>query len=146
MTPNEVILKIMKEKKITQADLARKLGRSKQAVYRDLKERDCPPLWTLDKIADILGTTSGEIIYASEGKPDYLIKIEENPILLEIVQKLSTLDQERLEVYAKILEMEKPAGDYLWPVIFFIFVFLLYQNFFRCKNFTKAGKAARCRP
>jgi transcriptional regulator with XRE-family HTH domain len=97
----ETIASIRKQKNLTQAELAKLLDLSRASVANIEKGRQCPPLFTIWSIAEILGVEAQELLPL---KNEHLPTKEE--ILEQAVEqskKIEVEDTSRLSDFLKNL-------------------------------------------
>lgn len=104
--------KLRKEYKMTQKELANKLGLVRTAIANYETGRTNPDVDTLNLIANIFNTTTDyllgrtdnrEPIYKIEESPKYLYTVSE----IEIIDKIHSLSPESQEEIKKLIELYK---------------------------------------
>ena len=91
MSIGERILKMRKERGLTQEDIADALGVTPQAVSKWENDVSCPDIALLPKLARLLGTTTDAILSDEEPKAQYVPEKERRPID-DMVLRINVVD------------------------------------------------------
>lgn len=87
------IARLRKEKRMTQEDLAEKLGVSSQAVSKWEKDGACPDISLLTTLADVLGVTTDELL-SGKSETVRMVPPEKKKNLEELTLRVRVLSKD----------------------------------------------------
>ena len=102
MSIGERILKLRKENKFSQCDLASALDISRQAVSKWESDKSCPDTFNLIQLSEILNTT---VEYLATGRS---LPSRPAPVQVNYINRPERIIEKPVEV-EKIVEVEKPV-------------------------------------
>ena len=91
MSIGERLLKMRKERGLTQEDIADALGVTPQAVSKWENDVSCPDITLLPKLAKLLGTTTDAILSDEEPKTQYVPE-KERRLIDDMVIRINVVD------------------------------------------------------
>lgn len=96
------IAKKRKEKNLTQAGLAEKLGVSNKTISKWETGKCMPDYNVIQKLCDELGVSISELMDAEENEPDSICTYDEEQIL-DLIKRTQNLENQRTSLYGIIL-------------------------------------------